>query len=53
MVQLIGNDDKALELVETWLQSGTEFDAIIALNDDAGLGCRMLWQLMEKNPSDY
>lgn len=32
--------DKALELVETWLQSGTEFDAIIALNDDAGLGCQ-------------
>lgn len=33
--------DKALELVETWLQSGTEFDAVIALNDDAGLGAQM------------
>lgn len=32
--------DKALELVETWLQSGTEFDAVIALNDDAGLGAQ-------------
>ncbi len=30
--------DKALELVETWLQSGTEFDLVIALNDDAALG---------------
>jgi inositol transport system substrate-binding protein len=33
--------DKALELVETWLQSGTEFDLVIALNDDAALGVQM------------
>lgn len=32
--------DKALELVETWLQSGTEFDLVIALNDDAALGAQ-------------
>ena len=32
--------DKALELVETWLQSGTEFDAVIALNDDSALGAQ-------------
>lgn len=33
--------DKALELVETWLQSGTEFDAVICLNDDSALGAQM------------
>ncbi len=32
--------DKGLELVETWLQSGTEFDAVIALNDDSALGAQ-------------
>ncbi len=32
--------DKALELVETWIQSGTEFDLVIALNDDAALGAQ-------------
>lgn len=32
--------DKALELVETWLQSGTEFDLVIALNDDSALGAQ-------------
>lgn len=32
--------DKALELVETWLQSGTDFDAVIALNDDSALGAQ-------------
>lgn len=32
--------DKAQELVETWLQSGTQFDAVIALNDDSGLGAQ-------------
>ena len=32
--------DKGLELVEAWLQSGTEFDAVIALNDDSALGAQ-------------
>ncbi len=32
--------DKALELVETWLQSGEPFDAVICLNDDSGLGAQ-------------
>lgn len=33
--------DKALDLVETWLQSGTKFEAVICLNDDAALGAQM------------
>lgn len=33
--------DKALQLVETWLQSGTDIDAILCLNDDMAMGTQL------------
>ena len=40
--------DKALQLVETWLQSGTDIDAILCLNDDMAMVRSWPWSRPEE-----
>ncbi len=45
--------EEALAVVENWIQTGVEFDAIVCNNDEMAIGAALALQSQGLNPADY